>query len=102
MDIFAYCPLQLHYTAKATFVNLFLFNKQCEQVRHAPDKRGGCEHGYEVALKVGTVALYVAGLDIDVVDLGVPVLSMHAPFELVAKTDVYLAYRAFLEFFKLK
>ncbi|MBO4446269.1 MAG: aminopeptidase [Clostridia bacterium] len=50
----------------------------------------------------GTVALYVAGLDIDVVDLGVPVLSMHAPFELVAKTDVYMAYRAFLEFFKLK
>ncbi|MBQ9354865.1 MAG: hypothetical protein IJT84_04225, partial [Clostridia bacterium] len=46
--------------------------------------------------------LYVAGLDIDVVDLGVPVLSMHAPFELVAKTDVYMAYRAFLEFFKLK
>ena len=38
----------------------------------------------------------------DVVDLGVPVLSMHAPFELVAKTDVYMAYRAFLEFFKLK
>lgn len=50
----------------------------------------------------GTVALYVAGLDIDVVDVGVPVLSMHSPFEVVAKSDVYMAYRAFYEFFSLK
>lgn len=50
----------------------------------------------------GTVALYVASHDIEVVDLGVPVLSMHAPFEVVSKIDVYESYRAFLEFFKLK
>ncbi|MCQ2460980.1 MAG: aminopeptidase [Clostridia bacterium] len=50
----------------------------------------------------GTVALYVASHDIDVVDLGVPVLSMHAPFEVVSKIDVYSAYRAFYEFFNLK
>ncbi len=50
----------------------------------------------------GTVALYVASHDIEVVDLGVPVLSMHAPFEVVAKIDVYEAYRAFYEFFNLK
>lgn len=43
----------------------------------------------------GTVAMYLANLDIDVVDLGVPVLSMHAPFEVVSKLDVYMAYRAF-------
>ncbi len=50
----------------------------------------------------GTVAKYVANLDIDVVDIGVPVLSMHSPFETVSKTDVYMAYKAFSEFFKLK
>ena len=50
----------------------------------------------------GTVALYVASHDIDVIDLGVPVLSMHAPFEVVSKIDVYSAYRAFYEFFNLK
>ena len=50
----------------------------------------------------GTVAMYVAALNIDVVDLGVPVLSMHAPFEVVSKLDVYMAYRAFKSFFELK
>lgn len=48
----------------------------------------------------GTVAKYIANLDIDVVDLGVPVLSMHAPYEVVSKLDVYMAYRAFFKFFK--
>ncbi len=46
----------------------------------------------------GTVALYIANLDVDTVDIGVPVLSMHAPYELVAKTDVWAAYRAFKVF----
>lgn len=50
----------------------------------------------------GTVAKYVANRDIDVVDLGVPVLSMHAPFEVVSKLDVYMAYLAFDAFFKLE
>ncbi len=43
----------------------------------------------------GTVAKYIADLDVDTVDLGVPVLSMHAPFEVVSKLDVYMAHRAF-------
>ena len=43
----------------------------------------------------GTVAAYIANMDVDVIDLGVPVLSMHAPYEIVAKSDVYMAYRAF-------
>ena len=47
----------------------------------------------------GTVALYIAGLGINTVDLGVPVLSMHSPFETVAKFDVFMAYRAMQEFF---
>lgn len=48
----------------------------------------------------GTVAKYIAALDVDVVDVGVPVLSMHAPFEVVSKIDVYMAYKAFESFFK--
>lgn len=47
----------------------------------------------------GTVAKYVANLDIDVVDIGVPVLSMHAPYEVVSKFDVYSTYRACYEFY---
>ncbi len=47
----------------------------------------------------GTVAAYVANLDVDVVDVGVPVLCMHSPFELTAKLDVYMAYKGFLSFF---
>ena len=50
----------------------------------------------------GTVAMYVANLDIDTIDVGVPVLSMHAPFELTAKNDVYMAYKAFKTFFAHK
>jgi aspartyl aminopeptidase len=46
----------------------------------------------------GTVAMYIANLDVDTIDVGVPVLSMHAPFEIVAKTDVYMAYKAFYTF----
>ena len=48
----------------------------------------------------GTVAKFVAMLNVDVVDIGVPVLSMHAPFEVVGKADIYAAYRAFSEFYK--
>jgi len=47
----------------------------------------------------GTVAMYISNLNVDTVDLGVPVLSMHAPFELTAKNDVYMAYKAFKAFF---
>lgn len=50
----------------------------------------------------GTVAVYIANLNVDVIDLGVPVLSMHAPFEVTSKIDVYMAYKAFLAFFSDK
>ena len=46
----------------------------------------------------GTVAKYIAGHNIETVDLGVPVISMHAPYEVVAKVDVYEAYLAFSAF----
>lgn len=48
----------------------------------------------------GTVAKYIANLDVDVVDVGVPVLSMHAPYEVISKIDIYMAYKAFEAFFK--
>ncbi len=48
----------------------------------------------------GTVAQYIANLGVDVVDLGVPVLSMHAPFETTSKLDVYMCYRTMYEFMK--
>lgn len=48
----------------------------------------------------GTIAKLVAHMDIDTVDLGVPVLSMHAPFELTSKLDVYNTYKAFKAFIK--
>lgn len=46
----------------------------------------------------GTVAQFIAKLGVDVVDIGVPVLSMHAPFEVVNKCDVYQTYLAFAAF----
>ncbi len=48
----------------------------------------------------GTIAQYVANLNMDVIDCGVPVLSMHSPFEVTAKSDVYMAYRAYKAFYK--
>ncbi len=44
----------------------------------------------------GTVAMYMANRNIDTIDAGVPVLSMHAPFEVVAKLDCYMTYKAVL------
>lgn len=48
----------------------------------------------------GTVAAYIANLNVDVVDVGVPVLSMHAPMEVTSKIDVYSTYKAFYAFCK--
>ena len=42
----------------------------------------------------GTVACYMANRNIDTIDAGVPVLSMHAPFETTAKLDCYMTYKA--------
>ena len=47
-----------------------------------------------------TVAKYIAKHNIETVDLGVAVISMHAPYELVSKTDVYTAHKAFYAFLK--
>jgi len=55
----------------------------------AVDKGGG-----------GTIAMMIANLGVDVIDVGVPVLSMHAPYEVVSKVDVYAAYRGYHVFLK--
>ena len=48
----------------------------------------------------GTVAKFLANLNIDTVDIGVPVISMHAPYEVISKADLYSNYRAFVAFIK--
>lgn len=44
----------------------------------------------------GTIAMFMANRNIDTIDAGVPVLSMHAPFELVSKFDCYMTYKGVL------
>ena len=48
----------------------------------------------------GTVAKYIANHNIETVDLGVPVIAMHAPCEVISKVDLYEAHRAFCAFCK--
>jgi len=48
----------------------------------------------------GTIALYAANLGIDVLDCGVPVLSMHSPFEVISKIDLYMTLKGYIAFLK--
>ena len=50
----------------------------------------------------GTIAQYMANRNIDTIDAGVPVLSMHAPFEVVSKFDCYMTYKAVLSAYNEK
>ncbi len=54
---------------------------------------GRCEKGGG-----GTIALYMARYGMDVVDFGVPLLNMHAPWEAASKFDCYMTYRAYRAF----
>jgi len=45
-----------------------------------------------------TIAVYLANRNLEVVDLGVPLLNMHAPYELSSKADVYSAYKGYRVF----
>ncbi|HHW22474.1 MAG TPA: aminopeptidase [Clostridiaceae bacterium] len=54
----------------------------------AVDKGGG-----------GTIAMMIANLGVDVIDVGVPLLSMHAPYEVASKADIYAAYQGYRVFF---
>ncbi len=46
----------------------------------------------------GTVAKFIANHNIDTLDVGVPVISMHAPYEAISKLDLYMTYKAFSAF----
>jgi len=48
----------------------------------------------------GTIAKYLANSGMDIIDCGTPVLSMHSPFEITSKADVYMTYKAYNAFFK--
>jgi len=48
----------------------------------------------------GTIAKFAAKLGIDVVDIGVPLLGMHSPYEIASKIDIFMCYRAFKSFYK--
>lgn len=48
----------------------------------------------------GTIAYILANYGMEVVDCGVPVLSMHAPYEIVSKIDVYMTYKGYKAFYK--
>jgi len=47
----------------------------------------------------GTIAYILANYGMEVVDCGVPVLSMHAPYEIVSKADVYMTYKGYRAFY---
>ncbi|MBQ8439586.1 MAG: aminopeptidase [Clostridia bacterium] len=61
-----------------------------------------CELGKTDVGGGGTVAKFLANHNIDTIDLGVGVLSMHAPYELISKVDLYEAYRAFYAFYNFE
>jgi aspartyl aminopeptidase len=48
----------------------------------------------------GTIAQHVANLGVEVLDCGIPVLSMHSPFEVISKIDLYTAYKGYAAFFQ--
>jgi aspartyl aminopeptidase len=48
----------------------------------------------------GTIAKYVANLGVEVLDCGIPVLSMHSPFEVISKIDLYTTYQGYGAFFR--
>ncbi len=48
----------------------------------------------------GTIAYILANKGIDVIDCGVPVLSMHSPYEVTSKFDIYEAYRTYAAFWR--
>jgi aspartyl aminopeptidase len=48
----------------------------------------------------GTVAKFIAKHNIETVDMGVPVIAMHAPYEIISKADIYTAHLAFEAFFR--
>lgn len=59
-----------------------------------------CEMGKVDVGGGGTVAKYIANHNINTIDIGVPVISMHSPYEVISKADLYETYLAFRAFLK--
>jgi aspartyl aminopeptidase len=55
-------------------------------------------HSYRAGYGGGTIAQWFANADIDAIDVGIGLLSMHSPFEVAAKVDVWELYRGFKTF----
>ena len=77
--------------AVGTLRRIFADNAVCWQMAELGkvDQGGG-----------GTVAAFMGNRNINTIDAGVPVLSMHAPFETVAKFDCYMTYKGIWAFYK--
>ncbi len=76
------------------------------EIRNLFNKEGIIWHSSEMG-KVdlgggGTIAQHVANLGVDVLDCGVPILSMHSPVEISSKIDVYMSYKAMKVFLESK
>ncbi|MFH1890716.1 MAG: aminopeptidase [Candidatus Kuenenbacteria bacterium] len=71
------------------FIDLFNSKKVVWQTGHLGkvDAGGG-----------GTIAVYLANRNVEVIDMGVPLLNMHAPYELASKADIYSAYKGYRVF----
>lgn len=48
----------------------------------------------------GTIAQFIANLGADVIDCGIAILSMHSPFEIASKIDIYISYNAYKVFYE--
>lgn len=46
----------------------------------------------------GTIACFLANMDVEVIDVGVPLLAMHSPYEIAGKFDIYMAYKGYKAF----
>ncbi len=56
-------------------------------------------HTYKAGYGGGTIAQWFANANVDVIDVGIGILSMHSPMDVAAKTDVWELYRGFKAFF---
>jgi aspartyl aminopeptidase len=56
-------------------------------------------HTYKEGTGGGTIGLFMSSQDMEVIDLGVPLLSMHSPFEMSSKADVWDFYRTMSAFY---
>jgi len=81
--------------ASAEFVSLIRSIFEANNVSYQVSELGKVDIGGG-----GTIAYILANKGIDVIDCGVPVLSMHSPYEVTSKFDIYEAYKAYLAFWR--